>query len=131
MEVMMVVAMSAQATQATQAKQPNILFIMADDLGWNDVSWNNPDMPTPHLAKLAQEGVRLDSAYSQQVCTPSRAALLTGLYPFHTGRQKRALKPLQPTGLRLNLTTLADQLQGLGYQNHMVGKWHLGGYKSY
>ena len=61
-----------------------------------------------------------------QVCTPSRAALLTGRYPFSIGRQKRALKPLQPTGLDLNLTTLPEQLGLLGYKTHMVGKWHLG-----
>jgi arylsulfatase A-like enzyme len=48
-------------------RQPNILFIMADDLGWNDVSWNNGDMPTENLARLAEEGIRLDQAYSQQV----------------------------------------------------------------
>ena len=52
---------------AGAARQPNILFIMADDLGWNDVSWNNPDMPTTNLARLAEEGIRLDQAYSQQV----------------------------------------------------------------
>ena len=127
---------------AGAARQPNILFIMADDLGWNDVSWNNPDMPTPNLARLAEEGIRLEQAYSQQVvqghlawaqltttlqvCTPSRAAFLTGKYPFHIGRQKRALKPLQPTGLTLNVTTLGEELQELGYATHMVGKWHLG-----
>jgi len=83
-------------------------------------------MPTPTLARLADEGVRLDQAYSQQVCTPSRAALLTGKYPFHIGRQKRALKPLQPTGLQLNLTTLPQELKKLGYNTHIVGKWHLG-----
>jgi len=107
-------------------KQPNVIFILADDLGWNDVSWNNPDMPTHHMEKLAQDGIRLEQSYSQQVCTPSRAALLTGRYPFHIGRQKRALKPLQPTGLMLNLTTLPQELKQLGYQTHMVGKWHLG-----
>jgi len=109
-----------------ERRQPNILFIMADDLGWNDVSWNNKAMTTPTLERLAREGIRLDQAYSQQVCTPSRAAFLTGKYPFHIGRQKRALKPLQPTGLALNLTTMAEQLRGLGYATHMVGKWHLG-----
>ena len=135
-------------------RQPNILFIMADDLGWNDVSWNNPAMTTPTLEKLASEGIRLDQAYSQQVrkfwrrvpptgsqnvtvirnfqvCTPSRAAFLTGKYPFHIGRQKRALKPLQPTGLALNLTTMADELRRLGYSTHMVGKWHLGEFDSH
>ena len=106
--------------------QPNIILVLADDLGWNDVSWNNPSMPTPTLARLASEGLRLDQAYSQQVCTPSRAALLTGKYPFHIGRQKRALKPLQPTGLQLNLTTLPQELKKLGYKTHIVGKWHLG-----
>ena len=106
--------------------QPNIILILADDLGWNDVSWNNPDMPTPTLARLASDGVRLDQAYSQQVGTPSRAALLTGKYPFHIGRQKRALKPMQPTGLQLNLTTLPQEIKKLGYNTHIVGKWHLG-----
>ena len=111
---------------SSERKQPNIIFILADDLGWNDVSWNNPDMPTENMERLAKEGIRLDQAYSQQVCTPSRAALLTGRYPFHIGRQKRALKPLQPTGLMLNLTTLPKELKELGYRTHMVGKWHLG-----
>ena len=71
-----------------QRKQPNIIFILADDLGWNDVSWHNPDMPTTAMERLTKGGVRLDQSYSQQVCTPSRAALLTGKYPFHIGRQK-------------------------------------------
>jgi arylsulfatase A-like enzyme len=107
---------------ASSRSQPNIVFILADDLGWNDVSWNNNKMLTPTLEHLARKGVRLDQAYSQQVCTPSRAALLTGKYPFHIGRQKRALKPLQPTGLHLNLTTLPQELKKLGYNTHIVGK---------
>ena len=107
-------------------KRPNVIFVLADDLGWGDVSWNNPDMPTSTMERLAAEGLRLDQSYAQQVCTPSRAALLTGRYPFHIGRQKRALKPLQPTGLALNITTLPSELKKLGYRTHMVGKWHLG-----
>jgi len=90
------------------------------------VSWHNKEMPTEGLEQLAREGIILEQSYSQQVCTPSRAALLTGKYPFHIGRQKRALKPLQPTGLTVNRTTLPDQLKLLGYNTHMVGKWHLG-----
>ena len=107
-------------------KRPNVIFVLADDLGWGDVSWNNPDMPTSTMERLAAEGLTLDQSYAQQVCTPSRAALLTGRYPFHIGRQKRALKPLQPTGLTLNVTTLPSELKKLGYRTHMVGKWHLG-----
>ena len=71
-----------------QSRQPNIIFILADDLGWNDVSWHNKEMPTTRMEALAEEGVILEQAYSQQVCTPSRAALLTGRYPFTIGRQK-------------------------------------------
>ena len=77
-----------------QRKQPNIIFILADDLGWNDVSWHNPDMPTSNMERLAQGGVRLEQSYSQQVCTPSRAALLTRKYPFHIGRQKAILEQI-------------------------------------
>ena len=113
---------------AERVKKPNVIFVLADDLGWGDVSWNNPDMPTSNMARLAAEGLRLEQSYAQQVCTPSRAALLTGRYPFHIGRQKRALKPLQPTGLTLNVTTLPSELKKLGYRTHMVGKWHLGDY---
>ena len=140
--------------EGEEGRAPNFLLLVGDDVGYNDVSWNNPAMTTPTLEKLASEGIRLDQAYSQQVgkfwrrvpptgsqnvteirnfqvCTPSRAAFLTGKYPFHIGRQKRALKPLQPTGLALNLTTMADELRRLGYSTHMVGKWHLGEFDSH
>ena len=108
-------------------KQPNIVFLLADDLGWGDVSWINDKMLTPNMEKLAKGGIRFDHAYSQQVCTPSRAALLSGMYPFHIGRQKQALKPQQPTGLSLKLKTFPEEMKKLGYTTHMVGKWHLGG----
>ena len=73
---------------------PNIVVVLADDLGWGDVGWNNEAMAdvTRSLTRLARSGVRLTQYYVQQVCTPSRSALLTGMYPYHIGRQKRALK---------------------------------------
>ena len=126
MKIALVTLLLHLSVSSGSVKRPNVIFVLADDLGWGDVSWNNPDMPTSTMERLAAEGLRLDQSYAQQVCTPSRAALLTGRYPFHIGRQKRALKPLQPTGLALNVTTLPSELKKLGYRTHMVGKWHLG-----
>ena len=110
------------------SKRPNIVLIVADDLGWGDVGWTNHKMEdvTPTLTKLAKSGVILSQYYVQQICSPSRAALMTGMYPYHIGRQRRAIKPLQPTGLTLNKTLMSEQLKTLGYTNHIVGKWHLG-----
>ena len=109
-------------------KRPNIVLIVADDLGWGDVGWTTPHMEdvTPTLSRLARDGVILSQYYVQQVCSPSRAALMTGMYPFHIGRQKGTIKPLQPTGLTLDRSLLPEQLKKLGYINHIVGKWHLG-----
>ena len=66
-------------------KPPHILFMLADDLGWYDVGYHNPKIQTPNIDKLAKEGVTLDQYYVQQVCTPTRGALMTGRYPIHTG----------------------------------------------
>ncbi|ROT67831.1 hypothetical protein C7M84_014068 [Penaeus vannamei] len=63
------------------AKQPNILYILSDDVGWNEVSWHNPDMITPNLQELADEGVVLEHHYTNSLCTPSRSALMTGIFP--------------------------------------------------
>ena len=68
-----------------RSEQPNIILIVADDLGYNDVSWHNPDMVTPHLDALAKEGVIFEQSYVQPICTPTRSALMTGRYPIHTG----------------------------------------------
>ncbi|CAL4184303.1 unnamed protein product, partial [Meganyctiphanes norvegica] len=87
-------------------RQPHIIYILADDLGWNDVSWHNPVVQMPHLHKLAKQGVILEQSYVQPICGPSRAALMTGRYPYTIGRQAQGIKPLQPTGVALNATFL-------------------------
>lgn len=69
------------------SKLPNILFMLADDLGWYDVGFHNPKIQTPHIDKLAKDGVILDNYYVQPVCTPTRGALMTGRYPIHTGME--------------------------------------------
>ena len=105
---------------------PNILFILADDLGWNDVPWNNPEVIAPTLARLAGEGLILENNYVQPTCTPSRAALMTGYYPIHTGNQYLPIRSLQPAGVPIKFNFLSQYLKDLGYSTHGVGKWHMG-----
>ncbi|XP_047480024.1 arylsulfatase B-like [Penaeus chinensis] len=114
------------SSAAASLGQPHIVFIVADDLGWNDVSWHNPHVVTPHLEELAKGGVILEQSYVQPICTPTRSALLTGRYPFTLGRQHSVLKDNEPTGLTLNATLLPQALKKAGYSTHAVGKWHLG-----
>ena len=78
----------------SKVEKPNIVLVLADDLGFGDVGWNNELMSdvTRQLSRLARDGVTLSQYYVQQVCTPSRSALMTGMYPYHIGRQRMALK---------------------------------------
>jgi arylsulfatase A-like enzyme len=107
---------------ASRPYKPNILYILADDMGFGDVSWNNPDMKTPVLERLAREGVILDQFYAQPKCSPSRAALMTGLYPYKTSMQRGSIGPFRPTGLPTVLPTLPELLRQEGYSTHLVGK---------
>ncbi|XP_072028594.1 arylsulfatase B-like [Amphiura filiformis] len=112
--------------EATSTK-PNIIFIVADDLGWNDVSFHGSDqIPTPNIDKLAQEGIILMNYYVSPICTPTRSAIMTGRHPIHTGMQHGTITGPHPYGLPLNETTIAQRLKMHGYSTHMVGKWHLG-----
>ena len=83
----------------TDAKQPNIIFILADDMGYNDVGYHNPKVISPNIDDLARSGIRLEQNYVQPKCTPSRAALMTGMYPYHIGRQNGIIKPTGEFGL--------------------------------
>ncbi|KAH6923434.1 hypothetical protein HPB50_001073 [Hyalomma asiaticum] len=95
--------------------------------GWADVSFHgSTEIPTPNLDALAADGVVLNSHYAQPVCAPSRAALLTGLYPLRFGLQEAMLHPSARGGVPVNVTLLPQHLRRLGYKCHTVGKWHLG-----
>jgi len=113
-----------------QAKPPNIVFILADDLGWAELGcYGNKFNETPHLDRLAREGLRFTQAYAAApVCSPYRAALLTGQYPARVGILDY-LRPNSENGLSTKHTTLPEMLRANGYATGMIGKWHLSGYK--
>ena len=111
---------------ASAANQPNIVFIMADDLGNADVGYHGGQVKTPNIDKLAAEGVRLESFYGMPVCTPSRAELMTGRYAMRYGLQTLVIFPSHTYGLPTDERTLPQALKEAGYQTYMVGKWHLG-----
>jgi arylsulfatase A-like enzyme len=113
------------AAQAAEPR-PNIIFIMADDLGNADLGYRGGEVKTPNIDALAKEGVRLESFYGQQVCTPSRAALMTGRYPMRYGLQTLVIFPSHTYGLPTDERTLPQALKEAGYRTLMVGKWHLG-----
>ncbi|XP_071116042.1 arylsulfatase B-like [Haliotis cracherodii] len=104
---------------------PHIVFIVADDLGWSDVSWHNPNIITPNLEKLARSGLILNYSYVAPRCSPTRASLLTGYYPHRIGLQYQVIN-YGDRSLPLTFDLLPRKLKDLGYATHMVGKWHLG-----
>ncbi len=114
------------AESAVAQTKPNIVFILADDLGWKDVGYHGSDIKTPNIDQLAQTGVRLEQFYSQQICTPSRAALMTGRYPLRYGLQMAVIPSAGRYGLATDEWLLPQVLKQEGYRTAIVGKWHLG-----
>ena len=116
----------ASCTRPTRAVArpgaPDIIFILADDLGWGDVGWHGSEIRTPHLDRLASEGARLEAHYAAPWCVPTRAALMSGRFPaphFQVGTGDNWAMPD-------DFPTLPEVLRDQGYTTSLVGKWHLG-----
>ena len=107
-------------------RPPNILYIVADDLGWKDVGFHGSDIKTPALDALAARGAKLEQFYAQPMCTPTRAALMTGRYPMRYGLQTAVIPQGHVYGLAIDEWLLPQALKEVGYETAIIGKWHLG-----
>ncbi len=129
--VLAAVVLSICSPVLGKVERPNVIIIFADDLGYGDLScYGHPTLATPNLDRMAEQGQRWTDFYSAaSVCTPSRAALLTGRLPIRSGmcaENPRVLFPGSPTGLPHSEITLAEALREVGYATACIGKWHLG-----
>jgi len=120
--------------------KPNIIIIMADDMGYSDLGCFGSEILTPNLDKLAENGLRMTQFYNAARCCPSRASLLTGLYPHQAGMGDMVEGRLLPDSgflpayqgfLCQESRTLAEVLSEVGYHSMMVGKWHVGDEEAY
>ncbi|HHH76106.1 MAG TPA: hypothetical protein ENL03_03665, partial [Phycisphaerae bacterium] len=115
--------------QREYMKKPNIIFIMADDMGYGDVGCYNPSsrIPTPNMDRLANQGIRFTDAHSPSaVCTPSRYGVLTGRYCWRSRLKQGVLYGYEPPLIEKDRLTVAGMLQQKGYNTACIGKWHLG-----
>ncbi|MEO7300004.1 MAG: arylsulfatase [Verrucomicrobiota bacterium] len=118
--ILLLLIASSFCVQARAAQRPNILVILADDLGWSDIGCYGGEIKTPNIDALARDGLRLTQFYNSARCCPSRASLLTGLHPHQAG------VPDMTGPLNNQCVTIPEVIKSAGYNSYMVGKWHLG-----
>ncbi len=107
--------------------KPNILIILADDLGWGDLGYHGSDIKTPNIDHLAEVGLQLSRFYVAPVCSPTRAGLLTGMYPNRFGLRETVIPPWRDFGIDSSIIFIPEFLSEHGYKNRaIIGKWHLG-----
>jgi arylsulfatase A-like enzyme len=116
---------ASSSSSSSASTLPHILFVIVDDLGSGDLGMHGSNIKTPTVDQLARDGVYLDNYYVLPYCSPTRAAILSGRYPLHTGCHK-VIKDSDTQGLPLDEETLPQVLRKAGYQTHGVGKWHVG-----
>lgn len=124
-----IATVGAAKVEASPQRLPNVVFILADDMGFGDIGSNNPNsaIPTPHLDRLARQGMRLTDMHSSSaVCTPSRYSILTGQYPWRATNKPGALDGYASSLIKPGRLTVAAMLKEAGYYTAGVGKWHLG-----
>lgn len=129
--------LAISSTLLEAAEKPNFIVILADDLGYSDLGCYGSEIPTPHLDALAKGGMRLSNFYNGAQCCPTRASLMSGMYPHEAGvgdmidshslaTRQAANSPHYSDRLDPQAKTIAEQLRPAGYQTYMTGKWHLG-----
>lgn len=119
---------SQSQSQGSSSQAPNIVLVTIDDAGWNDVGWTSSDMPqaTPRIARMAARGVTLTQYYGQPSCSPSRAAMLSGVWVHRIGFQDTEIMAHSNFSIPLSRTLLPARLAARGYATHGLGKWNVG-----
>ncbi len=112
--------------RTAQPSRPNVLILLADDLGWHDVGYHGAEIRTPNIDRLASQGTRFEHAYSYPICSPTRSGLMTGRSPMRLGTGYYVIRPFELFGIPVEERFMPQAFQAAGYQTAITGKWHLG-----